>query len=323
LLKRGSLSIEGNSEEGKITMEIREKIKKVGVVGCGTMGSGITQVCAQSGYETIVSEANEELLRKGMGSIESFLSKGIERGKITQQEKDSTLARIKGVTGQENFSECDLVIEAASEDLKLKKKILGDLDRICPAHAILGTNTSNLCIMELASVTKRQEKVVGLHFMNPVPLMRLVELVRSIVTSEETLEMAKEFSQSLGKEFIIASDTPGFIVNRLNSPFMLNAIRMFEAGIGSIEDIDKSATLALGHPMGPFTLMDFSGLDMMYNSVKQRYDELPIPEFMPPPLLKRMVHAGRYGRKTGKGWYEYNEKGEKIGSLKLGDLGKS
>jgi len=175
--------------------------------------------------------------------------------------------------------------------------------------------------MEIASVTKREEKVLGLHFMNPVPLMRLVELVRSIVTSEETVEMAKEFTKSLGKEYIVASDTPGFIVNRLNSPFMLNAIRMFEAGIGSIEDIDKAATLGLNHPMGPFTLMDFGGLDMMYSSVKQRYEELPIPEFMPPPLLKRMVHAGRFGRKTGKGWYEYNEKGEKIDVIKLKKLG--
>jgi len=174
--------------------------------------------------------------------------------------------------------------------------------------------------MELAATTKRPEKVLGIHFMNPVPLMRLVELVRSIATRGDILAMVKEFTKSLGKDYIIASDTPGFIVNRLNSPFMLNAIRMFEAGIGSIEDIDKAATLALNHPMGPFTLMDFSGLDMMYSSVKQRYEELPIPEFMPPPLLKRMVHAGRFGRKTGKGWYEYNEKGEKIGSLKLGDL---
>jgi len=154
-----------------------------------------------------------------------------------------------------------------------------------------------------------------------VPLIRLVELVKSIVTSNETLEVVKEFTKSLGKEFIVASDTPGFIVNRLNSPFMLNAIRMFEAGIGSIEDIDKAATLGLNHPMGPFTLMDFGGLDMMYSSVKQRYDELPIPEFMPPPLLKRMVHASRFGRKTGKGWYEYNEKGEKIGVMKLEKLG--
>jgi 3-hydroxybutyryl-CoA dehydrogenase len=304
-------------------MDIREKIKRVGVVGCGTMGSGITQVCAQSGYKTIVSETNEELLKKGIASIESFLKKGIERGKITQQEKESTLANIKGVNDLTYFSDCDLVIEAVSEDLNLKKRIFTDLDRICPEHTVLGTNTSNLCIMEIASATKRQEKVLGLHFMNPVPLIRLVELVKSIVTSNETLEVVKEFTKSLGKEFIVASDTPGFIVNRLNSPFMLNAIRMFEAGIGSIEDIDRAATLGLNHPMGPFTLMDFGGLDMMYSSVRQRYEELPIPEFMPPPLLKRMVYAGRFGRKTGKGWYEYNEKGEKIGVMKLEKVSKS
>jgi len=301
-------------------MEIKDMIKKVGVVGCGTMGSGITQVCAQSGYQTIVSEASEELLKKGMARIDSFMTKGLERGKITQQEKESTLARIEAVTDLKAFSDCDLVVEAVSEDLDLKKRIFADLDRICPKHAILGTNTSNLCIMEIASATKREEKVLGLHFMNPVPLMRLVELVRSIVTSNRTLETAEEFTKSLGKEYIVAPDTPGFIVNRLNSPFLINAIRIFESGIGSIEDIDKAATLALNHPMGPFTLMDFNGLDMMYSSVKQRYDELPVPEFMPPPLLKRMVLAGRFGRKTGKGWYEYNEKGEKIGVLKLGEL---
>ena len=304
-------------------MDIRERIKKVGVVGCGTMGSGITQVCAQSGYKTIVSETNEDLLKKGIASIESFLNKGIERGKITQQQKESILANIKGVNDLKYFSDCDLIIEAVSEDLNLKKRIFADLDRIRQEHTILGTNTSNLCIMEIASVTKRPEKVLGLHFMNPVPLMKLVELVGSIVTSEETLGVGKEFTKSLGKEYIVAKDTPGFIVNRLNSPFMLNAIRMFEAGIGSIEDIDRAATLALGHPMGPFTLMDFGGLDMMYSSVKQRYEELPIPEFMPPPLLKRMVHAGRFGRKTGKGWYEYNEKGEKVGVMKLGKVSKS
>jgi 3-hydroxybutyryl-CoA dehydrogenase len=304
-------------------MDIRERIKKVGVVGCGTMGSGITQVCAQSGYQTIVSETNEALLKKGIASIESFLSKGIERGKITQQEKESTLGNIKGVNDLKYFSDCDLIIEAVSEDLDLKKRIFADLDRICAGHTILGTNTSNLCIIEIASATKRQEKVLGLHFMNPVPLMRLVEIVKSIIATKETLEVAKAFTKSLGKEFIVASDTPGFIVNRLNSPFMLNAIRMLEAGIGSIEDMDKAGTLALGHPMGPFTLMDFGGLDMMYSSVKQRYEELPIPEFMPPPLLKRMVHAGRFGRKTGKGWYEYNEKGEKVGVMKLEKVSKS
>jgi 3-hydroxybutyryl-CoA dehydrogenase len=298
-------------------MDIRERIKKIGVVGCGTMGSGITQVCAQSSYRTVVSETNEDLLEKGISSIESFLSKGIERGKITQQEKESTLGNIQGANDLKYFSDCDLIIEAVSEDLGLKRRIFADLDRICPDHTIFGTNTSNLCIMEIASATKRPEKVLGLHFMNPVPLMKLVELVGSIVTSDETLEVGKEFTKSLRKDYIVAKDTPGFIVNRLNSPFLLNAIRMAEAGIGSIEDIDKAATLGLNHPMGPFTLMDFAGLDMVYSSVKQRYEELPIAEFMPPPLLKRMVHARRFGRKTGKGWYEYNEKGEKIGVMKL------
>jgi len=304
-------------------MGIKERITTAGVIGCGTMGSGITQVCAQSGYQTIVTDASEELLNKGLAKIDSFMSKGIERGKVTQQEKESTLARIKMVMDLKDFSDCDLVIEAVTEDLELKKKIFADLGSICQEHAILGTNTSNLCIMEIAAASNRQEKVLGLHFMNPVPLMRLVELVRSIATSNETLEAGKEFVESLGKTYIVASDTPGFIVNRLFSPYLLNAIRMFEAGIGSIEEIDAAATLALNHPMGPFTAMDFNGLDMIYRSVKQRYEELPLPEFMPPFLLKRMVHAGRFGRKTGKGWYEYNDKGEKIGVLTAEDLGKS
>jgi 3-hydroxybutyryl-CoA dehydrogenase len=302
-------------------MEIKSMIKRVGVVGCGTMGSGIAQVCAQAGYQTIAAEVDKELLKKGLARIDSFMTKGIEKGKMTQEEKETVLGRIKGVVGFKDFASCDLAIEAASENLDLKKKIFAELDETCPEHTILGTNTSNLCIVEIASATKRQERVLGIHFMNPVPLMKLVELVRSILTSNETLEVTKKFIESLGKEYIIASDTPGFIVNRLNSPFMLNAIRMFESGIGSIEDIDKAAKLALNHPMGPFELMDFGGLDMMYSSVKQRYEELPVPEFMPPPLLKRMALCGRLGRKTGKGWYEYNEKGEKIGVMKLGEVG--
>jgi 3-hydroxybutyryl-CoA dehydrogenase len=301
-------------------MEIKEKIKQVGVVGCGTMGSGIAQVCAQSGYQTIVSETNNDFLKAGLGKIDTFLAGSVQRGKMTADEKASILSRIKGVIGLKEFSGCDLVIEAATEDLELKKKIFVELDGICPKHAVLGTNTSNLCIVEIASATKRQDKVVGMHFMNPVPLMKLAELVRSVVTSEETMEIAKEFTKSLGKDYILASDTPGFIVNRLNSPFMLNAIRMFEQGIGSIEDIDTAARLALNHPMGPFTLMDFGGLDMMYKSVTQRYAELPIAEFMPSPLLKRLVLAGRLGLKVRKGWYDYNEKGEKIGSIKRGQI---
>lgn len=302
-------------------MEIKNRIKKVGVVGCGTMGSGITQVCAQSGYQTLVSEASEELLNKGLARINSFMSKGVERGKITKQDQESTLARIKGVTDLKDFSDCDLVIESVHEDIDLKKRIFADIDTICPEHTIVGTNTSNLCVMDIASATQRQDRVLGMHFFNPVPLMRLVEIARSIATSNETLEMAKAFSTSLGKEFIVASDTPGFIVNRLNSPFMLNAIRMFETGIATIEDIDKAVKLGLNYPMGPFELMDFGGLDMMYASVKARYQELVEPQFAPPVLLRRMVLAGRLGRKTGKGWYEYNEKGEKTGVMKMGELG--
>ena len=295
--------------------EIRE-IRKVGVVGCGTMGSGIVQVCAQNGYETIVSEVNEDVLKKGLAKIDAFMTKGIERGKVTQQEKEFTLSRIKAANSMSDLSDCDLVIEAVNENIELKRKIFSELDNICSAHTILGTNTSNLCIMEITQGLKKADKGIGIHFFNPVPLMKLVEVAPSIVTSDDTVKTVINFVKSIGKEHVVVKDTPGFIVNRLNSPYMLNAIRMFESGIASIEDIDKAVKLGLNFPMGPFELMDFGGLDMMYASVKGRYEELLEAQYAPPVLLKRMVLAGRLGRKVGKGWYEYNEKGEKIGVLK-------
>lgn len=297
-------------------MEDNKNIKKVGVVGCGTMGSGIVQICAQKGYETIVSEANEAVLKKGLAKIDAFMKKGIEKGKVTQQEKESTLARIKTTDSLNDFFDCDLVIESVNEDIHLKRKIFADLDKICPEHTILTTNTSNLCVMEITQDLKKQDKSMGMHFFNPVPIMRLVELVPSIATSVDTLKKAIDVVKSLGKEYVIAKDTPGFIVNRLNSPYLLNAIRMFESGTASIEDIDKAIKLGLNSAMGPFELMDFGGLDMMYASVRARYEELLEAQHAPPVLLKRMVLAGRLGRKVGKGWYEYNENGEKIGVLK-------
>jgi 3-hydroxybutyryl-CoA dehydrogenase len=281
------------------------EIKKVGVVGCGLMGSGITQVCAQSGYQVVVSEANNELLNKGLASINNFLTKGIERGKISQQDKETTLGRIKGTTDIKDFFNCDLVIEAVTENMDLKKKIFAELDKICPQHAILSSNTSALSIIEMAAVTKKADKVLGLHFMNPVPIMPLLEIVQTIATSNETLETSKKFGKSLGKTIVVAKDTPGFIVNRLHVPYILNAIRLLEAGIATREDIDASIKLGLNYPMGPLTLTDFLGNDTLYNIACDMYEKLKDPQYAPPILLQKMIAAGWYGRKSGKGFYEY------------------
>src|SRR4030042_6432304 len=283
------------------------QIKKVGVVGCGLMGSGIAQVCAQSGYQVVVSEANDELLNKGLKSINNFLTKSIEKGKISQQDKDATLSRMKGTTNLNDFSDCDLVIEAVTENMDLKKKVFIELDKICPQHAILSSNTSALSIIEMAAVTRRLEKVLGLHFMNPVPIMPLLEIVQTISTSDETLETSKEFGKSLGKTIVIAKDTPGFIVNRLHVSFTLNAIRILEAGIATKEDIDTSIKLGLNHPMAPITLADFLGIDTLFYIACDMYDKLKDPQYAPSILLQKMIAAGWYGRKSGKGFYERSE----------------
>lgn len=281
------------------------EIKKVGVVGCGQMGSGITQVCAQSGYPVIVSEVNQELLNRGLAAINSSLTKGVEKQRITLQDKDAALARIKGTTNLKDFSDCDLVIEAVIENLELKKKIFAELDRICPRHALLATNTSCLSIIDMAMVTARPDKVLGLHFFNPAPVMKLMEVVRTIATSEKTLEIGKSFGQSLGKTIIVAQDAPGFVVNRLVVPFMLNAIRMLEAGAATKEDIDTGVNLGLNHPMGPLALADLVGLDTLFFIANSLYDVFKDPQFAPPVLLAKMVSAGWLGRKTGKGFYNY------------------
>ena len=281
------------------------EIKQVGVVGCGQMGGGITQVCAQSGYPVIVSEINEELLNKGLTSINSSLTKAVAKERITQQDKDATLARIKGTTDMKDFSNCDLVIEAAIENLDLKKKIFVELDKICPKPAILATNTSCLSIIDIAMATTRPDKVLGLHFFNPPPAMKLMEIVKTIATSDETLEIGKSFGKSLGKTTIIAQDAPGFIVNRLMVPQILNAIRMLEAGVATKEDIDTGLTLGLNHPLGPLSLADLVGLDTLYFIANSIYDEFKDPQFASPTLLKKMVTAGWLGRKTGKGFYDY------------------
>lgn len=281
------------------------KVRKVGVVGCGLMGSGITQVCAQSGYRVVVSETNDELLNKGLASIRSTLTEDVARGKLSPQGKDSILVRIKGTTNTRDFSDCDLIIEAASENMDFKKKIFVELDRICREDTILATNTSSLSVIDMAMVTTKPDKVLGLHFFNPVRVMSLVEVVRTIVTSDETVEIGKTFSESLGKSVVIVKDTPGFIVNSLLIPFLLNAICMLEADIASKEDIDTAINLGLNHPMGPLMLSDLMGLDTLLLVADAQYEQSKDPKYWAPPLLRKMVTAGWLGRKTGKGFYEY------------------
>ena len=281
------------------------EIEKVGVVGCGLMGSDITQICAQSGYQVVVLEINDELLNKGLTLISSFLTRNVKKGRVSQSEKEATLARIKGTTNTKDFSNCDLVIEAVIENLDLKKKIFTELDKVCPKHTILATNTSCLSIIDMAQETSRPEKVLGMHFFNPVPLMKLLEVVRTLATSEETLALGKEFGKSIGKTVIIAPDTPGFIVNRLLMPFMNGAFRMLEAGLATREDIDTAVKLGLGHPIGPLALADLVGMDTSLFIADAIYEELKDPLYAPPVILKKMVTAGWLGRKTGKGFYEY------------------
>ncbi|MDD5082912.1 MAG: 3-hydroxybutyryl-CoA dehydrogenase, partial [Dehalococcoidales bacterium] len=263
------------------------------------------QVCAQSGYPVVASEINETLLKKGLGGIDSFLARSVEKGRMTQQEKEAIMSRIKGTTNTRDFADCDLVIEATVENMDIKKKVFVELDKIVPKHALLSTNTSCLSITDLGMLTGRPDKVLGLHFFNPVPLMKLLEIVRTINTSDETLEIGKAFGQSVGKTIIVAPDTPGFIVNRLLMPFMLAAFRMLESGIATKEDIDTGVRLGLGHPMGPLTLADLVGMDTSLFIANSIYDELKDPQLAPPIILKKMVTSGRLGRKSGRGFYEY------------------
>lgn len=281
------------------------KIRKVGVLGGGLMGSGIAEVCARAGYDTVVREVSEDLAAKGKGRIESSLGKAVERGKLPAGDRDAAAARISTTTRLEDLAACDLVIEAVVEDVAVKKEMFAALDRICAEPAIFCSNTSSLTITELAASTRRPDRFAGLHFFNPVPVMKLVEVVRTIATSEETVETVFEFAKSLGKEPIRAQDNSGFVVNRLLVPYLLDAVRALEEGVGSREDIDRGMELGCGHPMGPLKLLDFVGLDTTYSIAEIMFNEYREKRFAPPPLLKRMVLAGRYGRKSGRGFYEY------------------
>ena len=283
------------------------EIKKVGVVGCGLMGSGIAQVCAEAGYSVIVREVSDELLKKGLGKIDSFLAKGVEKGKVKPERKAEVMGRLQGTTALEKLAACDFVIEVVVESLAAKREVYQALDAACPAHTIFASNTSSLSITEMAAFTKRADRFVGLHFFNPVPLMKLVEVVRSPLTSDESFEKAVAFARSLGKTPIRATDKTGFIVNRLLVPYLVDAIRAVEEGVGSIADIDEGMKLGCGHPMGPLTLLDFVGLDTTYHIANIMFDEFREKRFAPPPLLKRMVQAGLLGRKSGKGFYDYSQ----------------
>ena len=282
------------------------EIKKVGVVGCGLMGSGIAEVCARSGYEVVVAEVNQELLDKGMKALKASLDRAVKRGKLTEQEGEAISGRLQGTIKMEDFKDCDLVIEAVIENLEEKKRVFAELDKVCPQHAFLASNTSCLSILDIAMATKRPSQVMGMHFFSPVPVMKLVEIIRTIVTSDEAINTAKDFAGTIDKKAIFAKDTPGFIVNLLLAPFLNNAVRALESGVATKEDIDQGAVLGLNHPMGPLTLMDFIGLDTLYYIACSMYDEFKDPTFAPPTLLKKMVTAGHLGRKSGKGFYDYN-----------------
>jgi len=283
------------------------EIKKIGIVGAGVMGSGIAQVCAQAGFEVIMRDLTDELVQKGLKNIENFLNEGIKRGKVTEEQKQQTLSRIKGTTKLEDLKDVDFVIEAAVEIMDIKKQIFQELDKLVRPEVILSTNTSSLSITEIAQSTKRPDKVVGMHFFNPAQLMRLVEIVRGLDTSDETVKVCYELSEKLGKiPVVVNKDVPGFIVNRIMMIQFMEAIRLYEEGVASLEDIDKAVKFGLNYPMGPFELMDLTGLDIGYyvnEYLSQELDHWPST----PYSLKARVKAGKLGRKTGEGWYKYQK----------------
>ncbi len=275
------------------------------MVGCGLMGSGIAEVCIRAGYATRVREVNEELLARGIERIERSLATAVERGKLSKADRDAALARLSGTISFEDFNACDLVIEAATEDRDVKRQTFRELDRVCPPHAILTSNTSSIPIIQMATATRRPEQVLGTHFMNPVPVMPLIEYVRALTTSDETLQTATRFGESLGKRIIVSKDRAGFIVNFLLIPYLCEAVRMLEQRFATREDIDVGMMLGTSYPMGPFTLLDFVGLDTTLYIADILFDEFKDPRFAAPTLLRQMVTAGYLGRKSGRGFYDY------------------
>ena len=282
-------------------------IQKVGVVGCGLMGSGIAQTAAMSGFPTVVREVSQPLLDKGLASIEKSLSKFVEKETLTAEQKAQALARLRPTLSLDDFADCDLVIEAIVENLERKRELFAELDKKVQPEAIFASNTSSLCITEMMTATQRAPRFLGLHFFNPVPIMKLVEVVKTVVTDQAVVEAGLDFGRRLGKTPILTSDRGGFIVNRLLVPYLLDSIRAVEEGIGSIEDIDNGMKLGCGHPMGPLTLNDFVGLDTTYYIAEILFNEYREKRFAPPPLMKRMVLAGMLGRKSGKGFYDYSD----------------
>lgn len=286
------------------------EIKKIGVLGAGAMGNGIAQICAQTGYDVIMRDIADEFVQRGLKAIEGFLSKSVEKGKITEDDKKKTLGKIKGTTKVDDMKDADFVIEAVLEDLELKKKVFQEVEKVTRPEVILATNTSSMSITEIGAATKRADKVVGMHFFNPVPVMKLVEVIKGMDTSDETMKVTRELTEKLGKlPVLVLKDTPGFIVNRLMILQLMEAIKIYEEGIASMEDIDTSVKAGLNHPMGPFELMDLTGLDINYHVNEYFHRELNQElKHVTPITLKNMVRANKLGRKTGAGWYKYGKK---------------
>lgn len=290
-------------------------MKKIGVLGGGLMGSGIAQVAAQAGFTTVVREVTAALGDKARSSIDRTLAKGIEKGKVTAEQREKTLANLSFTTDVSALADCDLVIEAVVEDLEIKNALWRELNGVCPPATIFASNTSSLTVAAMAAASGRPDRMVGLHFFNPVPLMKLVEVVRTVTTSDETFRAAFEFAKAVGKEPIAAKDNSGFVVNLLLVPYMLDAIRALEHGVGTIDDIDKGMTLGAGYPMGPFVLADFVGLDTLFKIAEIMFAEYRETRYAPPPLLKRMVLAGMFGKKNGRGFYDYSGEAPRPASL--------
>jgi 3-hydroxybutyryl-CoA dehydrogenase len=284
------------------------QIRKVGVLGCGLMGSGIAEIAARAGYDTVVREVSEEVVEKGIQKIHGSLGKAVEKGKMSAEDRDAAVGRLSGAVGLDALADCDIVIEAIIENIDEKRKTFTALDEVVKKDALFASNTSSLTITQMAMFTRRPDQFVGLHFFNPVPVMKLVEVVRTLLTSDATYTAAFEFARSVGKEPIACRDNSGFVVNRLLVPYLLDAIRALEEGVASVEDIDKGMQLGCGYPMGPFTLLDFVGLDTTYYIANIMFEEYREKRFAPPPLLKQMVQAGRLGKKSGRGFYEHGKK---------------